>query len=75
MSRELDDRISELRAELAGTLDAIEEKFDVPKQTRRAVERGKAAYRRNPVPWWIGGAAAGIVIAGLIAWAIFSDDD
>ena len=29
----------------------------------------------NPVPWIIGATAAAIVVAGLVAWAILSDDD
>ena len=63
------------RYELAETLDAIEDKFNVPKQASELGKRAKAAYDRNPVPWIIGGVALAVVAAGLIAWAILSDDD
>ena len=33
-----------------------------------------AAYKENPVPWIIGGAAVAVIAVGLVAWAIFSDD-
>lgn len=65
---------SRARADLAETLDAIEDKFDVSKQSKLMVERAKSSYERNPVPWIIGATAASIVVVGLVAWAIFSDD-
>ncbi|AYF97904.1 DUF3618 domain-containing protein [Protaetiibacter intestinalis] len=63
------------RHELADTLEAIEDKFDVPKRTGELVDKAKAAYERNPVPWIVGGAAVAIVALGLVAWAIFGGDD
>lgn len=65
---------SQARAALAETLDAIEDKFDIPKQTKLFAERAKTSYRQNPVPWIIGATAASIVVVGVVAWAIFSDD-
>lgn len=62
------------RTELADTLDAIEDKFNIPKQSRLFAERAKTSYQRNPVPWIIGATAASIVVVGWVAWAIFSDD-
>lgn len=38
-------------------------------------ESAAAAYRRNPVPWIIGGAAVAVIAVGLVAWAVFSRDD
>ncbi len=70
------------RAELAATLDSIEEKFDVKKRVGEV--GGKAddlrkqavsAYEKNPIPFIVGAAAVGVVAIGLIAWAIFSGDD
>ncbi len=55
------------RDDLAATLDAIEDKLNVPK-------RVSASYQKRPLPWIVGGAAAVAVVLGLVAWAIFSDD-
>jgi hypothetical protein len=62
------------RGDLTETLDAIEDKFNIPKQSKLFVERAKTSYERNPVPWIIGATAASIVVVGWVAWAIFSDD-
>jgi len=35
----------------------------------------KASYEKNPLPWIIGGIAAAVAVAGIVAWAILSDDD
>ncbi len=68
------ESIASTRAQLEETLDAIEDKLNVPKQLGKAGRRVKASYERNPVPWIIGATAAVIVVGGLVAWAIFSDD-
>jgi hypothetical protein len=71
----MDTSINQTRAKLETTLDAIEDKLNVPKQASAIVERTKASYEANPIPWIIGATAAAIVIAGLVAWAILSPDD
>ena len=71
----IDSTIKTTRAKLDTTLDAIEEKLNVPKQASALVERTKSSYESNPVPWIIGATAAAIVVAGLVAWAIFSPDE
>jgi type VI protein secretion system component VasF len=63
------------RDQLASTLDAIEDKFNVPKRVTDLGEKAATAYRANPVPWIIGGAAVAVIAVGLVAWAIFSGDD
>ncbi len=63
-------RAADARARLAATLDAIEEKFDVPKRTRAATARVKASYQRNPAPWIAGALGVAAVVAGGIAWAV-----
>ncbi len=63
------------RDELAATLDAIDDKLNVPKRVTELGEKAAAAYRQNPVPWIIGGAAVAVIAVGLVAWAIFSGDD
>ena len=71
----IDSNIKDTRAKLEGTLDAIEDKLNVKKQTSVIVERTKSSYEANPIPWIVGATAAAIVAAGLVAWAIFSGDD
>ena len=63
-----------VREELAATLDAIGDKLNVRKQLAAMPDRVKASWRRNPVPWIIGGGLALVVVAGAVAWAFLSDD-
>jgi hypothetical protein len=69
-----EESIASTRAQLEETLDAIEDKLNLPKQIGRIGRKARAAYGQNPVPWIIGATAAVIVVGGLVAWAIFSDD-
>ncbi|CAN5373179.1 hypothetical protein BH09ACT6_BH09ACT6_26440 [soil metagenome] len=62
------------RDELAATLDAIEDKLNVPKRVGELADNARTAYAKNPVPWIVGGAAVAAVVIGLVAWAIFRDD-
>lgn len=62
------------RTELANTLDAIEDKVNVPKRVGELSKKAQVAYDENPLPFIIGGVAALVVAAGLVAWAVFSDD-
>jgi hypothetical protein len=62
------------RAELEETLDAIEDKLNVPKQAGILADKVRMSYEDNPVPWIVGATAAVVVVAGLVAWAIFGDD-
>jgi Protein of unknown function (DUF3618) len=71
----IDSKIGSTRAQLESTLDAIEDKLNVPKQVSLLAQRTQASYRANPLPWIIGATAAAIVVAGLVAWAVLSDDD
>ncbi len=68
-------RIESARAELEQTLDAIEDKLNIPKQASELARKAKASYDANPIPWIIGATAAAIVVAGLVAWAVLSNDD
>jgi len=69
------ETVTATRNELKDTLDAIEEKLNVPKQVSRLTTKAKNAYDSNPVPWIIGATAAVIVVGGLVAWALLTNDD
>jgi hypothetical protein len=74
MSETVANTVESARAKLEQTLDAIDERLDVKKQAGELTERVKSSYQSNPVPWIIGATAAAVVVVGLVAWAIFSDD-
>jgi len=74
VSGAVSDTVSATRARLEETLNAIDDKLDVKKQAGELSERVKTSYESNPVPWIIGATAATVIVVGLIAWAIFSDD-
>ena len=75
MSTPIEDRLAGKRADLEATLDAIEDKLNVPKQVGVLRDKAMKSYESNPVPWIIGAVGAAVVVAGLVAWAILSDDD
>lgn len=67
-------RVAETRAQLESTLDAIEDKLNVPKQLGEFAEKAKAKYDQDPVPWIAGAAAVVAVVGSLIVWSILSKD-
>lgn len=75
MTDSIENRIAEQRATLESTLDAIENKLNVPKQLGRYADKAKASYGENPVPWIVGATAVAISVAGIVAWALLSDDE
>lgn len=68
-------RVASARADLESTLDAIEDKLNVPKRFGELTDTVKSSYEKNPLPWIIGGVAAAVVVAGVVAWALLSGDD
>lgn len=75
MAESIDARVAQARAELEKTLDAIEDKFNVPKRVGDCVEKARASIERDPVPWILGAAAAVVVLAGAITWAVIASGD
>lgn len=67
-------RIAATRAELESTLDAIEDKLNVPKRFRQLTATARRSYEDNPIPWIVGAVAAAVTVAGVVAWAVLSDD-
>jgi hypothetical protein len=72
---DIETRVARTRANLESTLDAIEDKFNVPKRASELTSRAKASYESNPTPWIVGATGVAIAVLGVIAWAIFSGDD
>ena len=62
------------RQELAKTLDAIGDRLNVGKQLASLPDRARASWRRNPVPWIVGGSVAVVAVAGALVWALLRDD-
>jgi hypothetical protein len=73
-SEEPANRVATLRGELEETLDAIEDKLNVPKQLGRLKARAQVSYEERPVPWIVGATAVVIIAGGLVAWALFGKD-
>jgi Protein of unknown function (DUF3618) len=72
---DMQSQVARTRADLESTLDAIEDKFNVPKRVSELSTRARASYEKNPTPWIVGATGVAIAVLGIIAWAIFSGDD
>lgn len=72
---DIQSRIATNRANLESTLDAIEDKLNVPKRVGELTTKARASFESNRLPWLIGAVAAAVAVAGIVAWAILSDDD
>jgi len=75
MNSPIESRVASTRDELQATLDAIEDKLNVPKRVGELRDKAVKSYESHPLPWIIGAVAAAVVVAGVVAWAILSDDD
>lgn len=63
----------EARAELVATLNAIEDKLNVPKQVRRATDKVTAkvqTVKEEQPPVFIAGVAGAAALVGLAVWGI-----
>ncbi|MGL4340130.1 MAG: DUF3618 domain-containing protein [Rhodoglobus sp.] len=72
---ELQSRVEASRAELEATLNAIEDKLNVPRRVGRVAWNLRRSYEMRPAPWILGGIAAAVVAAAIVSWAILSNDD
>ena len=72
---ELRLEVKRARTELASTLNAIEDRLNVPKRVNEITDKAKRSYESNPVPWIVGATAVAISVVGLVAWALLSGDD
>lgn len=67
-------RSAAARAELEATLDAIEDRLNVPKRLGELGTRARASWDVNPIPWLVGAGIAVAVVGGIIVWALAGDD-
>ena len=71
---EIRSDIESTREKLAATLDAIEDKLNVPMQAKRAVGRAREAWdkvnKENPVVVYASAGAVVLAAGGLIAWRL-----
>jgi hypothetical protein len=72
---DIQSQVARTRANLESTLDAIEDKFNVPKRVNELTKRAQASWENNPTPWIVGATGVAIAVVGIVAWAIFSGDD
>jgi hypothetical protein len=72
---DIQSQVARTRANLESTLDAIEDKFNVPKRVSELTKRAQASWESNPTPWIVGATGVAIAVLGIVAWAIFSGDD
>ncbi|MET3450785.1 hypothetical protein [Curtobacterium sp. 1544] len=66
---DLADRVAATRAQLFDTLDAIEDKLNVPKQIGIAASKVKRGIDEKSVPY-LAGLAAGVAVVGGIVVAV-----
>ena len=67
-------RVALARTELGETLDELGDRINPCKVVARLPETVRRSWRRDPVPWIIGGGLAVLVAAGAVAWAFLADD-
>jgi hypothetical protein len=72
---DIQTQVARTRANLETTLDAIEDKFNVPKRVGELTKRAQSSWESNPTPWIVGATGVAIAVLGVVAWAIFSGDD
>jgi hypothetical protein len=71
---EIRSDIESTREKLAATLDAIEDRLNVPKQAQAALGRGRELWdrtlRENPVAVYAAAGGVAVAAAGLVVWRI-----
>ncbi|MCU1527447.1 MAG: hypothetical protein JWP75_1210 [Frondihabitans sp.] len=57
--------VDRTRADLAATLNELEDKLNIPKQLGIKASQAKASFARNPTPWLAGVGSVALVIGGI----------
>jgi hypothetical protein len=71
----LQNQAAATRAELGATLDAIEDKLNVPKQVSRGIAAARTSIDKDPRPWIIGAAVSVVVVTGLAVGTVLLKKD
>lgn len=62
--------IDRTRADLAATLNELEDKLNVPKQLGIAASKAKDSFGDDPKPWLAGAAAVAAAVGGIALIAL-----
>ncbi|GAA4266133.1 DUF3618 domain-containing protein [Frondihabitans peucedani] len=69
-AEEIQAAVDRTRADLAATLNELEDKLNIPKQLGVKAHQAKASYARDPKPWLIGAAVVVVAIGGIALIAL-----
>ncbi|KQO81543.1 MULTISPECIES: DUF3618 domain-containing protein [unclassified Frigoribacterium] len=69
-TNDIQGHIDKTRAELAATLNEIEDKLNVPKQLGAAGQRAKASYERDKWPWLAGAGVVALTVGGILVGVV-----
>lgn len=67
---EIQASVDRTRAELAATLNELEDKLNIPKQLGIAASKAKDSFGDDPKPWLAGAAAAAAAVGGIALLAL-----
>ncbi|AMM19555.1 hypothetical protein AX769_04625 [Frondihabitans sp. PAMC 28766] len=67
---EIQASVDRTRAELAATLNELEDKLNIPKQLGMAASKAKDSFGDDPKPWLAGAAAAAAAVGGFALLAL-----
>ncbi|KQQ25526.1 MULTISPECIES: DUF3618 domain-containing protein [unclassified Frondihabitans] len=62
--------IDRTRADLAATLNELEEKLNIPKQLGIKAHEAKISFGKDPKPWLAGAATVAAVVGGIALIAL-----
>lgn len=68
-TNEIQARIDRTRAELAATLNELEDKLNIPKQLGIKAHEARQSFGRDPKPFVAAAGVAVVVVGGIIALA------
>lgn len=67
---EIQASVDRTRADLAATLNELEDKLNIPKQLGVAASKAKDSFGHDPKPWVAGAAAAAAAVGGIALIAL-----
>lgn len=69
-AEEIQASVDRTRADLAATLNELEDKLNIPKQLGAKAHEAKVSFSRDPKPWLIGAAVVAVAIGGIALLAL-----